>query len=306
MSKNVKEAWQRCLMDFEGYLKLERHLSANSVEAYQHDVMLLMNFATERDLMPEAVQRDDIQALLSELNETDIAITSQARFLSGWRTFYHMLVLNDYVDENPAELIDMPRRKQHLPDVLTDEEIVAIQSTMDISRPDQARNYVIVEVLYGCGLRVSELTEMKLSAVYADEEYLLVTGKGAKQRWVPINRRALQLLMDYLLNVRSLIIPQRGEENYVFLNRRGHHLTRMFIYKFLKQAADMAGIRKNISPHTLRHSFATELVQNGADLRAVQEMLGHSSITTTEIYTHLSPSYLRQTIETYHPHYRKS
>jgi len=199
----------------------------------------------------------------------------------------------------------MPMRPKHLPDVLSDSEINAMQQTFDRSLPGPARNYVMVEVLYGCGLRVSELVNLKLSNIYADEQMLQVIGKGDKERWVPINPRALQLMQDYILTLRSQLPIVPGEEKYVFLNLRGRHLSRVAVFQFIKEAVQKAGIHKTVSPHSLRHSFATELVQNGADLRAVQEMLGHENLATTEIYTHLSKQYLRDTISTYHPHYKK-
>ena len=216
-----------------------------------------------------------------------------------------MLVIEDVVSENPASLVEMPKRPQHLPDVLTDEDVSALQATFDRSLLGPARNYVIVEVLYGCGLRVSELVNLRLSNIYLEEEMLQVIGKGNKERWVPINSHALNLLQDYILTIRSQITPQLGEEKYVFLNLRGHHLSRIAVFQFIKEAVEKAGLHKNVSPHSLRHSFATELVQNGADLRAVQEMLGHESLSTTQIYTHLSHQFLRDTITTYHPHYKK-
>lgn len=297
--------WTHCIQSFEIYLKLEKHLAENSVLAYLRDVNHLRRFAEERNLSPEQVGLKELQAFLVELNKVEVALSTQSRLLSGLRTFYKMLVIEEAMDENPAELIEMPRTSRHLPDVLTNDEIDAIQGTFDLSLPDQARNHAIVEVMYGCGLRVSELVGLKLSNIFEEEECLLITGKGDKQRWVPINQRALSLTMNYIHLIRCHIQPVKGEENYVFLSRRGHHLTRMFVFKFLKEAVEKAGIQKQISPHSLRHSFATELVQNGADLRAVQDMLGHESISTTEIYTHLSRQFLRETIETYHPHYKK-
>ncbi|MCQ2278094.1 MAG: tyrosine recombinase [Bacteroidales bacterium] len=297
--------WPQYIRNYETYLRLERHLAANSVEAYLRDVSHLARYAETNNIEPTQVSQEDIQSLLVELNETEIAIATQKRILAGIRSFFHYLLLVDDIMESPAEFIDMPRNQQHLPDVLSDEEITAIQSTFDLSLPDQARNSVIIEVLYGCGLRVSELVNLKLSNIYDEEEALLITGKGDKQRWVPINQQALRQLKQYILTVRSQVQPQSGEEKFVFLSRRGHHLTRMFIFKFLKEAVEKAGIQKEVSPHSLRHSFATELVQNGADLRAVQQMLGHSSIKTTEIYTHISPKILRDTILTFHPHYKK-
>lgn len=298
-------SWNSYIRNYETYLKLERHLAQNSVEAYLRDVAHLQRFAEEHNLMPEKVQMEDIQQFLMELNRTDISIATQKRILAGIRNFFHFLILSDDIAENPAELIETPRPSLHLPDVLTNEDIDLIQATFDLSLPDQARNHTIIEVLYGCGLRVSELVNLKLNDIYIEEEAILVTGKGDKQRWVPINAYALRRLTSYIQEIRCYVPVVAGEESYLFLSRRGKHLTRMFIFKFIKAAVEKAGIRKQISPHSLRHSFATELVQNGADLRAVQEMLGHSSIRTTEIYTHLTPQYLRNTISTYHPHYKK-
>lgn len=297
--------WGRALRDFETHLRLERNLADNSVQAYLRDVAHLRHFAEPQGISPYNVTADDIKELLKQLNEVDIAITTQCRIISGLRTFYRMLVLDDALDENPAELVEAPARPKHLPDVLSNDDIDAIQATFDRSLPGPARNYVIVEVLYGCGLRVSELVNLKLSNIYFDEEMLQVIGKGDKERWVPINNYALQALDHYIHQIRCHVQPQPGEEKYVFLNLRGHHLTRVAVFQFIKEAVEKAGIRKNVSPHSLRHSFATELVQNGADLRAVQEMLGHESLSTTEIYTHLSSQYLRDTISTYHPHYKK-
>lgn len=298
--------WQRQIRNFEAYLRLERNLADNSVQAYLRDVEHLRRYVEPLGIEPQDVTPQNIQGLLKELNELDIAITTQCRIISGLRTFYKMLVINDVVADNPASLVDMPSRPQHLPDVLTDEDVAAIQKTFNLSLPGPARNNVIVEVLYGCGLRVSELVNLRLSNIYFEEEMLQVIGKGNKERWVPINRRALKLLQDYILTIRSHISPQPGEEKYVFLNLRGHHLSRIAVFQFIKEAVEKAGIQKNVSPHSLRHSFATELVQNGADLRAVQEMLGHESLSTTQIYTHLSHQYLRDTISTYHPHYKKN
>lgn len=302
---DIEATWRRYRRAFETYLKLEKGLAENSVLAYLRDVDHLMRYSIENNIEPEIVTLDDLQHLLKQLNETDIAPTTQRRLISGWRMFYKMLVIEDAMKENPAELLDLPVRPNHLPDVLTDEDITKIQETFDLSMPDQYRNNVIVEVLYGCGLRVSELVNLKLSNIYEKEEMLEVIGKGNKQRWVPINSRALEMMLSYIHSVRSHIEVKPGEEKYVFLNRRGSHLSRNYVFMFLKQAVLDAGIDKHVSPHSLRHSFATELVENGADLRAVQEMLGHESISTTEIYTHLTRDTLRNTIEAYHPHYKK-
>ncbi len=297
--------WPRYTREFETQLRLERNLSDNSVQAYLHDVALLRSFAEPLGIEPQDVTEENLHSLFKQLNETGIAVTTQCRIISGLRAFFRMLVMDNVLPDNPAEHLAMPTRPKHLPDVLDDSEIEAMQKTFDRSLPGPARNYVIVEVLYGCGLRVSELVNLKLSNIYAEEQMLQIFGKGDKERWVPINPRALKLMQDYILTLRSHLPIVPGEEKYVFLNLRGHHLSRVAVFQFIKEAVEKAGIHKTVSPHSLRHSFATELVQNGADLRAVQEMLGHESLSTTEIYTHLSRQYLRDTISTYHPHYKK-
>ena len=297
--------WPRYTREFETQLRLERNLSDNSVQAYLHDVALLRSFAEPLGIEPQDVTEENLHSLFKQLNETGIAVTTQCRIISGLRAFFRMLVMDNVLPDNPAEHLAMPTRPKHLPDVLDDSEIEAMQKTFDRSLPGPARNYVIVEVLYGCGLRVSELVNLKLSNIYAEEQMLQIFGKGDKERWVPINPRALKLMQDYILTLRSHLPIVPGEEKYVFLNLRGHHLSRVAVFQFIKDAVEKAGIHKTVSPHSLRHSFATELVQNGADLRAVQEMLGHESLSTTEIYTHLSRQYLRDTISTYHPHYKK-
>ena len=297
--------WPRYTREFETQLRLERNLSDNSVQAYLHDVALLRSFAEPLGIEPQDVTEENLHSLFKQLNETGIAITTQCRIISGLRAFFRMLVMDNVLPDNPAEHLAMPTRPKHLPDVLDDSEIEAMQKTFNRSLPGPARNYVIVEVLYGCGLRVSELVNLKLSNIYAEEQMLQIFGKGDKERWVPINPRALKLMQDYILTLRSHLPIVPGEEKYVFLNLRGHHLSRVAVFQFIKEAVEKAGIHKTVSPHSLRHSFATELVQNGADLRAVQEMLGHESLSTTEIYTHLTRQYLRDTISTYHPHYKK-
>ena len=297
--------WSRYTREFETQLRLERNLSDNSVQAYLHDVALLRSFAEPLGIEPQDVTEENLHSLFKQLNETGIAVTTQCRIISGLRAFFRMLVMDNVLPDNPAEHLAMPTRPKHLPDVLDDSEIEAMQKTFDRSLPGPARNYVIVEVLYGCGLRVSELVNLKLSNIYAEEQMLQIFGKGDKERWVPINPRALKLMQDYILTLRSHLPIVPGEEKYVFLNLRGHHLSRVAVFQFIKEAVEKAGIHKTVSPHSLRHSFATELVQNGADLRAVQEMLGHESLSTTEIYTHLTRQYLRDTISTYHPHYKK-
>jgi len=301
----AEREWRRWRRELQAYVQLERGLAGNSVASYLQDYDHLARYMSERGVAPEEVGIEELREMLKELNELGIAPTSQRRMIAGWRMFYKMLVVEDVLKANPAELLDLPMRPSHLPDVLTDEDITKIQSTFDLSLPDQYRNNVIVEVLYGCGLRVSELVNLKLSNVYADEQMLQVIGKGEKERWVPINPRALELMLTYIHTIRVHQPLRAGEEKYVFINRLGTRLSRQYVFMFLKQAVADAGIRKKISPHSLRHSFATELVENGADLRAVQEMLGHASLSTTEIYTHLSRETLRNTISAYHPHYAK-
>ncbi len=298
--------WNREIREFKTYLRLEKGLADNSIQAYLRDVDHLSSFMTERGIEPEKVKLDDLQQLLKQLNDLGIAPTSQRRMIAGWRMFFKHLVVEDALKDSPAEMLDLPIRPQHLPDVLTDEDITKIQATFDLSLPDQYRNNVIIEVLYGCGLRVSELVNLKMSNLYADEQMLQVIGKGNKERWVPINPRALDLIDTYIHNVRVHYDIKPGEEKFIFINRLGRHLSRNYVFMFLQQAVENAGINKHVSPHSLRHSFATELVENGADLRAVQEMLGHESISTTEIYTHLTRDALRNTIASYHPHYKKT
>ncbi len=297
--------WQRDIRDFETWLRLEKGLADNSVEAYLRDVGQMRRFMEDQGVEPEAVTLEHLQLLLGQLNDMGIAPASQRRMIAGWRMFYKHLVVEDAMKDSPAEMLDLPVRPRHLPDVLSDEDITKIQATFDLSLPDQFRNNVIVEVLYGCGLRVSELVNLKMSNIYEDEGMLQVIGKGDKERWVPINARALEMMEMYIHTVRVHYDIKPGEEKFVFINRLGRHLSRNYVFMFLQQAVKDAGLNKHVSPHSLRHSFATELVENGADLRAVQEMLGHESISTTEIYTHLTRDALRNTIEAYHPHYKK-
>ena len=306
MEKDIVLVWNRTIHDFEMFLKLEKGLLPNSIDAYIHDVSYLSEYSRKIALLPEEIKLADLQDFLKELNATEIALTTQCRMISGIRMFFKYLLIEDAIQENPADLLDVPRTTRKLPDVLSNAEVDRMLATLDNSKPDEARNTVIIEILYGCGLRVSELVGLTLSQLYLDEECLLITGKGNKQRWVPINSRAIKLLENYISLIRTHIPVKPGNENYVFLNHRGTKLSRVYVFMIIKKAVESAGIHKSVSPHSLRHSFATELVQNGADLRAVQEMLGHSSITTTEIYTHISRSYLRKTILEYHPRYRKS
>ncbi len=299
------DPWQQYKREFEAYLKLEKGLSENTLQAYLRDVAHMEQYFSGLSIGPLDVTTDHLRQLLNVIGDLELSPLTQRRMISGWRMFFNMLVVEDTIKDNPADLLDLPQKPDHLPDVLTDEEVMAVQNTFDRSTYEGERNYAIVEVMYGCGLRVSELVNLKLSNIYAEEQYLQIIGKGDKERWVPINERALELMLSYIHHVRSALKPKPGEEKYIFLNRRGSRLSRQMVFLFLKQAVEDAGLKKKISPHTLRHSFATELVENGADLRAVQEMLGHASISTTEIYTHISRDTLRNTIAAFHPHYAK-
>ena len=302
---HIDKTWDRYENRFKQFLNLEKNMSKNSVEAYLHDVELLKkNYAVPLGLKPEDITLSHLQTFVKDLNDTGIAVTTQSRIVSGLRMFFHYLAIEDVISENPTDMLDTPRITRHLPDVLSNEEIEQILATFDKSRDDGFRNSVIIEVLYGCGLRVSELVNLRLSQLYLDEECLLIQGKGDKQRWVPINSRAIKLLELYITGPRNELKIKPGNENYVFLSRLGRKLSRQSVFLFIQAAVEKAGIHKTVSPHSFRHSFATELVRNGADLRAVQEMLGHESITTTEIYTHLDHKYLRETITKYHPRFK--
>ncbi|MBO4741483.1 MAG: tyrosine recombinase [Bacteroidales bacterium] len=305
LSAAAEEKWKRYKRDFDVFLKLEKNLSDNSVEAYNHDVKLLERYATALGLAPEDITLQHLQTFVKELNNTDIAIATQSRIVSGLRMFFRFLAIEDIIAYNPTEMLELPRNSRKLPDVLSDEEIGLMLDTFDKSRDDEFRNSVIVEVMYGCGLRVSELVNLRLSQLHLDDECLLIEGKGGKQRWVPINKRAIRLLEIYITGIRNQATIKPGNENFIFISRLGRKISRQYIFMFIQAAADKAGIHKTISPHSLRHSFATELVRNGADLRAVQEMLGHESITTTEIYTHLDRTYLRDTIANFHPRFNR-
>ncbi|WDF53501.1 site-specific tyrosine recombinase XerD [Mucilaginibacter sp. KACC 22063] len=293
--------WQQAIKGFKNYLKLEKSMSPNSVAAYSRDIDKLYQFAQLNSLNPEKITLTDLRSFLTWVSELGMIPSSQARILSGIKSFYKYLLLEDEIKNDPSELLESPKIRRKLPDTLTKEDIDKIIAAIDLSRPDGARNKAIIEVLYSCGLRVSELTELKLSNLYLDIEFVKVTGKGDKERLVPIGGPAIKALKIWLEEVRVHVPAKKGEEDYVFLNRRGAHLTRVFIFMMIKQLAESIGLKKKISPHTFRHSFATHLVEGGADLRAVQEMLGHESITTTEIYTHLDRDYLKSTIIQYHP-----
>lgn len=296
--------WEDACRDFLMYLKLERSLSPNSVEAYEDDISKLWQFteAVQLHKMPEEITHEDIQYFIDWLNSLSISARTQARILSGIRAFYKFLLLENKIDTNPTALIEMPNLERKLPTVLSVEEIDLLLSAIDLSQPTGRRNKAMLETLYSCGLRVSELIDLRISRLYFDRGFIRVIGKGDKERLVPISNKAIREIQNYLPDRNSLrsSIP-REYEDILFLNQHGKKLTRVMVFTIIKDLAARVGLKKNISPHTFRHSFATHLVEGGADLRAVQEMLGHESILTTEIYTHLDSEYLRDTILRFHP-----
>lgn len=287
------------LNGYAAYLKLERRLSPASVEAYLHDVNLFLQYRKEKDVV--SATPADIENFTVFLLELGMNARSQARILSGIRSFFDYLVLEKVIEVSPAELVESPRLQRRLPDVLSYEEIISMFEAIDLSTAEGRRNRAMLETLYACGLRVSELVGLKISMLYFNEGFLRIIGKGDKERLVPIGKTAQQQIKSYIEYDRCHIPIQKGCEDIVFLNRRGRGLSRVMVFKIIKETAALAGIRKTVSPHTFRHSFATHLIEGGADLRAVQDMLGHESITTTEIYTHLDRRYLQETIERYHP-----
>jgi integrase/recombinase XerD len=296
--------WDSTLNGFISYLTLEKGLSPHSIEAYERDVRRMATFmAREQSISsPPKVTAHHIEKFLHVLNEVEISRRSQARMLSGMRSFFQYLILEDIITVDPTELVNGPKADQYLPEVLSYEEIRSMIDTIDRSHPQAARNVAIIETLYACGLRVSELTSLRISHIYPDLQIIRVIGKNNKERLVPIGQEALHQINLYLEGDRNRmmnIVPTA--KDILFLNRRGNKLSRVMVFNIIKQSAADAGITKTISPHSLRHSFATHLVEGGADLRAVQEMLGHASITTTEIYTHLNADYLRETINSFHP-----
>ncbi len=293
--------WQTDIKGFEMYLSTERSLSPNSVEAYLRDIRGLALFMDEEGTSPQKTQLKHLQKYIKQLNDLGLSASTQARILSGIRSFFKFLLTENTIDNDPTLLLDWPRLSRKLPDVLNEKEIDDILSQIDRSTPDGERNRALLETLYGCGLRVSEVVNLQISNIHNNEEYIIVIGKGNKQRLVPINGTALKHIELYLKNVRSHVLIKKGNEDIVFLNRRGSKLSRVMIFMIIKDLVVKAGIKKTISPHSLRHSFATHLIENGADLRAVQEMLGHESITTTEIYTHISRKQLKDVIEKHHP-----
>jgi integrase/recombinase XerD len=296
-------SWKADILAFKTYLRLEKSLSANSIEAYEHDITKLAQFLEYNNigLAASQLKTEHLRNFLKWVNELGMTATSQARILSGLRAFYKYQLMENIVNADPTELLDSPKIGRKLPDTLSKDDIVKLLESIDRSTPEGERNRTMLETLYSCGLRVSELVNLKISDVFVAEEYVRVVGKGNKERLVPIGSLALKHIKIYREGVRTHLEIQKGEEDILFLNRRGKRLTRVMIFTIIKALVQKCGIKKNVSPHTFRHSFATHLVEGGADLRAVQEMLGHESITTTEIYTHLDRTFLKEQIRQFHP-----
>jgi integrase/recombinase XerD len=295
------------LENYQAFLQIEKGLSTNTINAYTDDLIKLYQFLDEQSQppKPENITTKKLQEFLQWIYEIGLGPTSQARILSGIKAYFKYLKIEELIAHDPAHLLETPRTTRKLPVVLSLQEIDEMLDTLDMSNPLNQRNKAIIETLYGCGLRVSELTDLKLSNLHFSEGFIRVIGKGNSERLVPIGNTAMDEINRYVEHVRVHTEPQKGEEDFVFLNRRGKHLTRVMIFTIIKNMAAAAGIKKTISPHTFRHSFATHMVENGADLRVVQEMLGHKSILTTEIYTHIDRQYLKETLIEFHPHGRK-
>lgn len=289
---------------YRRYMKLERNFTPNTLDAYSHDIEKLLAYFGEQGIDPLAARLEDLQAFAANLHSIGVGARSQCRILSGVRTFYHYLQVDGYISDDPSELLESPQLGDHLPEVLTTEEVDRLEQAIDLSKWEGQRNKAIIEVLFSCGLRVSELVTLRLSDLYLEEHFVRLVGKGRKERLVPISESAVRQLQLWFID-RNLMDIKPGEEDYVFLNRRGAHLTRTMILIMIKRLGEEAGISKTISPHTLRHSFATALLAGGADLRAIQAMLGHESIGTTEIYTHIDTHELRREILEHHPRNRK-
>ena len=298
--------WEAYKKGFKAYLQLEKSLSENSVEAYVHDIEKFTQFLylNKLEKSPREIELPNLEAFLQWINELGMTSTSQARIISGLRSFYKFCLQEQISKTDPTALLEAPKLAKHLPDTLSFDEIEKIIEANDLSTPEGVRNKAIVETLYSCGLRVSELVNLRRSCLYFEVGYIRIIGKGDKERLVPIGSSAIKYIKIYLENIRVHMPVIAGNEDVVFLNRRGRKLTRVMIFTIIKNLAKKAAITKNISPHTFRHSFATHLVEGGADLRAVQEMLGHESITTTEIYTHLDREYLRDTLQQFHPAFK--
>ncbi|MEZ5083000.1 MAG: site-specific tyrosine recombinase XerD [Bacteroidales bacterium] len=296
-------SWQSYIKGFRAYLKVERSLSDNSVSSYVRDINRFCEFLVlkEKDISPQNIRLKDLQEFIKWINEAGLEASSQARMISGIRAFYKYLMLEEVLKVDPTELLESPKLGRKLPDTLSLQEINKLIAAIDLSKPEGTRNKAMLETLYGCGLRVSELTDLKISNLYFNDGFVKIVGKGNKERLIPAGSVALKNIKLYLETIRIHLAISKASSDIVFLNKRGSKLSRVMVFMIIKDLAKKAGLRKNISPHTFRHSFATHLIVRGADLRAVQEMLGHESITTTEIYTHLDREYLRTAIMTHHP-----
>lgn len=298
------DAGSRLINKYYSYLRLEKSLSNNTLEAYLRDLEKLKLFAEDINVKIDQISMADIQSFLAQLYDLGINPRSIARILSGVRAFYKFLLLEDYIDKDPTELIESPKIGLHLPEVLSEEEINAMLDAIDVSVPEGQRNRAMLETLYSCGLRVSELVSLKLSDVYLDDEFIRVEGKGSKQRLVPMSPTAVDEIRKYI-PFRNELKIKKGQEDFLFLNRRGSSLSRVMVFYIIRDQAAMVGIRKKVSPHTFRHSFATHLLEGGANLRAIQQMLGHEHIATTEIYTHIDREFIRREILNHHPRNKK-
>jgi integrase/recombinase XerD len=294
--------WEQAIADFRHYLQIERGLAQNSIQNYTRDIKKLLLFLDRYDLKesPLTIQKETVQKFIYEAAST-LNPRSQARIISGLKSFFGYLIFEDYRSDNPMDLIESPKIGRKLPDTLSTDEINQLIGAIDLTEPQGERNRAIIETLYGCGLRVSELIGLKISDLFFEEDFIKVTGKGDKQRFVPISMVNQKYIDLYRYHVRLHQVIQKGHEDILFLNRNGRKLSRAMIFTIIKKLSEAAGLKKNISPHTFRHSFATHLLQNGADLRAIQQMLGHESITTTEVYMHVDRSHLVEVVRKYHP-----
>lgn len=293
--------WERYIKDFVSFLKIEKGLADNSIFAYQNDVSKLRDFSEARNILPQDIQYANLKEFIAELYDLGLSARSQARIISGAKQFFMFMLIEDIIKDDPSELLEMPKLGRKLPEVLTIEEIDRLMAAVDLSKNEGHRNRAIIETLYSCGLRVSELVNLRFSDLYFEEGFIRVIGKGNKERLVPVSKSVEKEIGIYNDHIRRHQVIQAGNENVVFLNRRGAKLTRVMIFTIIKDLSAAIGLTKSISPHTFRHSFATHMIEGGANLRAVQEMLGHESITTTEIYTHLDQRFLHDAIVSFHP-----
>ena len=294
------ENYEKLIAMFDAWLSMEKGLSANTVEAYNDDILKLLKYIADRHRCPEEIEEADLHEFLATLYDLGISARTQARIISGIRSFFSFLKITGKVKDNPAALLKMPKLGKHFPDILTVEEIDAMEAAIDVSTYGGCRNRAIVEVMYSCGLRVSEVVSLRISNLFLQEEYIMVEGKGSKQRLVPISETAITLIRDYLA-VRGDVNVKSDAEDILFLNRRGSGMSRVMIFYIVKDLCEQCGIHKNISPHSLRHSFATHMLEGGANIRAIQQLLGHESISTTQIYVHIDCSYLRREVVNCHP-----